>query len=73
MTFHPAAPPHELLTQTHTHTLLLRKTPSLLIFLCYTYHVQDPRYDFFYDAHSATAARCFFGEDGAPFAVVGSS
>ena len=34
MTFHPAAPPHEprTHTNTHTHTLLLRKTPSLLIF-----------------------------------------
>ena len=72
MTFHPAAPPHELHTQTHTHCSC-GKPPPFLFFLCYTYHVQDPRYDFFYDAHSATAARCFFGEDGAPFAVVGSS
>ena len=60
------------MSSTHKHTLLLRKTPSLLIFFVLYVHVQDPRYDFFYDAHSATA-RCSLGKDEAPFAVVGSS
>ena len=69
MTFHPAAPPHELHTQTHT---ALAENPLPTYFFVLYVHVQDPRYDFFYDAHSATA-RCSLGKDEAPFAVVGSS
>ena len=49
MTFHPTTA-----KAAHHKSTVQWITPSLL-FLCYIYHVQDPRYDFFYDAHSAAA------------------